>query len=63
MFTMMNAARLSVGVQGLALAERALQNSLNYARERLQSRSLSGPKFPDKPPTTCWCSRTCGACC
>jgi len=35
-------------VQGLALAERALQNSLNYARERLQSRSLSGPKFPDK---------------
>lgn len=49
MFTMMNAARLSVGVQGLALAERALQNSLNYARERLQSRSLSGPKFPDKP--------------
>lgn len=49
MFTMMNAARLSVGLQGLALAERALQNSLNYARERLQSRALSGPKFPDKP--------------
>jgi alkylation response protein AidB-like acyl-CoA dehydrogenase len=49
MFTMMNAARLSVGVQGLALSERALQNSLNYARERLQSRALSGPKFPDKP--------------
>lgn len=49
MFTMMNAARLSVGVQGLALSERALQNSLHYARERLQSRSLSGPKFPEKP--------------
>src|SRR6201991_1906817 len=49
MFTMMNAARLAVGIQGLALAERALQNSLNYARERLQSRALSGPKFPDKP--------------
>jgi alkylation response protein AidB-like acyl-CoA dehydrogenase len=49
MFTMMNAARLSVGVQGLALAERALQNSLNYARERLQSRALSGPVFPGKP--------------
>ncbi|KRE84762.1 acyl-CoA dehydrogenase [Rhodanobacter sp. Soil772] len=49
MFTMMNAARLSVGVQGLALAERALQNSLNYARERLQSRALSGPVFPNKP--------------
>jgi alkylation response protein AidB-like acyl-CoA dehydrogenase len=49
MFTMMNAARLAVGVQGLAVAERALQNSLNYARERLQSRALSGAKFPDKP--------------
>ena len=48
MFTMMNAARLSVGVQGLALAERAYQNSLNYARERLQGRALSGAKFPDK---------------
>jgi hypothetical protein len=49
MFTMMNAARLGVGVQGLALSERALQNSLNYARERLQGRSLSGVKFPEKP--------------
>ncbi|WNL47106.1 acyl-CoA dehydrogenase C-terminal domain-containing protein [Dyella sp. BiH032] len=49
MFTMMNAARLGVGVQGLALSERALQNSANYARERLQGRALSGPKFPDKP--------------
>ncbi|SFR88537.1 hypothetical protein SAMN05216570_0294 [Dyella sp. OK004] len=49
MFTMMNAARLGVGVQGLALSERALQNSLNYARERLQGRSLSGAKFADKP--------------
>lgn len=49
MFTMMNAARLGVGVQGLAIAERALQNSLNYARERLQMRALSGPKLPEKP--------------
>jgi len=49
MFTMMNAARLGVGVQGLALSERALQNSSNYARERLQGRALSGPQFPDKP--------------
>ncbi|HET8764960.1 MAG TPA: acyl-CoA dehydrogenase C-terminal domain-containing protein [Rhodanobacter sp.] len=49
MFTMMNAARLSVGVQGLALSERAWQNSLNYARERLQGRSLSGAKLPEKP--------------
>src|SRR5690606_32378356 len=49
MFTMMNSARLAVGLQGLGLAERAYQNALRYARERLQSRSLSGPKFPDKP--------------
>ena len=49
MFTMMNTARLAVGIQGLALIERAYQNSLAYARERLQGRSLSGAKFPDKP--------------
>jgi 3-(methylsulfanyl)propanoyl-CoA dehydrogenase len=49
MFTMMNTARLAVGLQGLALIERAYQNSLAYARDRLQMRSLSGPKFPDKP--------------
>ncbi len=49
MFTMMNTARLGVGVQGLGLSDRALQNALRYARERLQMRSLSGAKFPDKP--------------
>ena len=49
MFVMMNSARLGVGVQGLGLSERAYQNALRYSRERLQSRSLSGPKFPDKP--------------
>ena len=49
MFTMMNSARLAVGLQGLGLADRAYQNALRYARERLQSRSLSGAKFPDKP--------------
>ena len=49
MFVMMNSARLGVGVQGLGLSERAYQNALRYARERLQSRSLSGPKAPDKP--------------
>ena len=49
MFTMMNTARLAVGLQGLALIERAYQNSLAYARDRLQGRSLSGAKFPDKP--------------
>lgn len=49
MFTMMNTARLGVGLQGIGLSERAYQNALLYARERLQTRSLSGPKFPDKP--------------
>ncbi|HRP71503.1 MAG TPA: acyl-CoA dehydrogenase C-terminal domain-containing protein [Luteimonas sp.] len=49
MFTMMNTARLGVGMQGLGLSERAYQNALRYARERLQSRALSGAKYPDKP--------------
>ncbi|MRG98806.1 acyl-CoA dehydrogenase [Xanthomonas sontii] len=49
MFTMMNTARLGVGLQGIGLSERAYQNALHYARERLQSRSLSGAKLPEKP--------------
>jgi alkylation response protein AidB-like acyl-CoA dehydrogenase len=49
MFVMMNTARLAVGLQGLGLADRAFQNALRYARERLQMRSLTGAKFPDKP--------------
>jgi len=49
MFTMMNTARLAVGLQGLGLSDRALQNALRYSRERLQMRSLSGAKNPDKP--------------
>jgi acyl-CoA dehydrogenase len=49
MFTMMNEARLGVGVQGLALSEVAYQNAASYAKERLQGRALTGPKFPDKP--------------
>ncbi len=48
MFTMMNEARLSVGMQGLAVAEAAYQNAVAYAKDRLQGRSLSGPKAPDK---------------
>ncbi|GAA3928811.1 acyl-CoA dehydrogenase C-terminal domain-containing protein [Luteimonas lutimaris] len=48
MFTMMNTARLAVGLQGLGLADRAYQNALRYARERLQMRALTGAKFPDK---------------
>jgi butyryl-CoA dehydrogenase len=49
MFTMMNAARLGVGLQGMALGETAYQTARQYARERLQGRSLKGDKFPDKP--------------
>ena len=49
MFTMMNTARLAVGLQGLGLSDRAYQNALHYARDRLQMRSLSGPKRPDNP--------------
>jgi alkylation response protein AidB-like acyl-CoA dehydrogenase len=49
MFTMMNEARLGVGVQGLALSEVAYQNAAIYAKERLQGRSISGVKYPDKP--------------
>ncbi len=49
MFTMMNTARLAVGIQGLGIIERGYQSSLAYARDRLQMRSLSGARFPDKP--------------
>lgn len=49
MFTMMNEARLGVGLQGLALGEVACQNAASYARERLQGRALSGTKAADKP--------------
>lgn len=49
MFTMMNLERLAVGLQGLGLAEVSYQGAVAYARERLQGRSLSGTKYPDKP--------------
>jgi hypothetical protein len=49
MFVMMNAARLHVGLQGLALAEVAFQNARAYAHERLQGRALAGPARPDLP--------------
>lgn len=48
MFTMMNEARIGVGIQGLAQSEVAYQNAAIYARERLQGRSLTGAKFPEK---------------
>ncbi|MEO7478592.1 MAG: acyl-CoA dehydrogenase C-terminal domain-containing protein [Lysobacteraceae bacterium] len=49
MFVMMNSARLGVGMQSLGLAEVAYQNSLAYAKDRLQGRSLTGVKAKDKP--------------
>jgi alkylation response protein AidB-like acyl-CoA dehydrogenase len=49
MFTMMNAARLGVAIQGLGLAEAAYQGARDYALTRLQGRSLAGARFPDKP--------------
>ena len=48
MFTFMNTARLGVGLQGLAQGEAAYQGALEYARERIQGRSLTGPKELDK---------------
>jgi alkylation response protein AidB-like acyl-CoA dehydrogenase len=49
MFTMMNDARLEVGIQGLGVAETAYQSAVAYARERLQGRALSGAKQPERP--------------
>src|ERR1041385_7976681 len=46
---MKNEARLGVAVQGLAQSEVAYQNAVAYARERLQGRSLTGVKQPEKP--------------
>jgi alkylation response protein AidB-like acyl-CoA dehydrogenase len=49
MFTMMNEARLGVGLQGLAIADVAYQNAVAYTKDRLQGRALTGPKNPDGP--------------
>lgn len=48
MFTMMNAARIVVGLQGVCQAEAALQDATVYAKERLQMRALSGPAAPEE---------------
>jgi hypothetical protein len=48
MFVMMNAARLGVGMQSLGLTEVAYQNAVAYAKDRIQMRSLTGAKAPDK---------------
>jgi alkylation response protein AidB-like acyl-CoA dehydrogenase len=49
MFVMMNEARLGTGLQGLAIGSAAYQAAVEFARERLQGRSLSGPKNPEGP--------------
>ncbi len=49
MFTMMNEARMGVGLQGYAEAEAAYQNAVSYARERLQGRAVTGPANPEGP--------------
>ena len=49
MFTMMNEARIGVGMQGLAQADAAYQNALIYAKDRLQGRDVTGVKNPDGP--------------
>ena len=49
MFTMMNEARLGVGMQGLSQAEAAYQNALDYAKDRLQGRAVTGAENPDGP--------------
>jgi alkylation response protein AidB-like acyl-CoA dehydrogenase len=52
MFIMMNAARLGVGVQGLAQGDIAYQNGLQYAKDRRQGRSLTGAKDPQEKADT-----------
>ncbi len=49
MFTMMNNARLSVGLQGLAIAERAYQDAVAYALERRQGRAIGAPAGEQSP--------------
>jgi len=48
MFIMMNAARLGVGLQGLAVAETAYQNAVQYAHDRRQGRALTGAREPQE---------------
>ncbi|WP_010544963.1 acyl-CoA dehydrogenase C-terminal domain-containing protein [Sphingomonas elodea] len=52
MFIMMNAARLGVGLQGLGIAEVAMQNAVQYAGDRRQGRALTGPKEPAEKADT-----------
>ena len=59
MFTMMNHARLGVGLEGVAIAERAYQQARDYARERVQGHA-PGTRRP-RPRSSS--TPTCGACC
>jgi alkylation response protein AidB-like acyl-CoA dehydrogenase len=52
MFIMMNAARLGVGLQGLAIGEVAYQNAVQYAHDRRQGRALTGPAEPNEKADT-----------
>ena len=66
MFTMMNNARLNVGLQGVAIAERAYQQARDFARTRVQGRPLGAAADAGHPiPAGCRSSiiPTCGACC
>ena len=64
MFTMMNAARLAVGMQGLGIAEAAYQGAVTYAKDRLQMRVAHRRQVPGaSPPIRSSCIPTCGACC
>ena len=63
MFTMMNEARLGVGMQGLAMSEVAYQNAAAYAKERLARAARSpAPSFRTSRPIRSSSIPTCGAC-
>jgi alkylation response protein AidB-like acyl-CoA dehydrogenase len=63
MFTMMNTARLAVGLQGLGLSDRAYQNALHYARTACRCARCRDPSVPTNRPTRSSCTPTCAACC
>ena len=60
MFIMMNAARYAVGMQGVAIAERAYQQAVAFARERVQSRPVDGSTARQRRRSST--TPTCGAC-
>ena len=60
MFIMMNAARFAVGMQGIALAERAYQKAVQYARDRVQSRPVDGSVDAARAPSST--TPMCAAC-